>query len=277
MIGYKSYQVTDILPYVETNSIVATKVLVVDRNGIGVKHNIGFNANPTNLPVTQYNWYGVKNKTLTVGSGIFLLLNISNILVGRIMLFQFGDVVTVGDTYIFWYGQTFTKYTVLTGDTVENVRNAIKLGIDTKTWGSTINTSSISTNQLQISTSNKDFIFSYKLGSQLWQKGYYLLYNSLEYFIYQANSVLSEPVLPAVLASYPFSTLIYADPNSYTYLYDPLSIIFYSTSAAGTTNVTGIYTSGNVPPNECVVNETEQRIYFDASLNIGEIIKVIYR
>lgn len=277
MIGYKSYQVADNLPYVETNSIVAAKVLVVDRNGIGVKHNIGFNANPTNLAVMQYNWYGVKKKTLATNSGIFVLLNIGNILVGRITYFQFGSAVTPGDTYIFWYGQTYVKYTAQVGDTAQTVRNAIKNAIDATSWGYTINTTSVSTNQLNISTSQETFEFSFRVGSQLWQKGYYLTFNSQEYFAYQANSTTAEPTLPAVAASYAFSALIIADPNVYTYLNDPLSISFFTTSSAGNTDVTGISTSGNVPSNECVVNESEQRIYFDANLNIGEIIKVIYR
>lgn len=277
MIGYKTYQVIDNVPYVATNSIVAAKVLVVDRNGIGVKHNIAFNANPTNLAVKQYNWYGVKKKTLAANSGIFVLINFGNVLTGRYTLFQIGSVVTPGNTYIFWYGQTYIKYTAQTGDTATTVRNAIKSGIDGASWGYTITTNSISTDQLSITTSQETFQFSYRVGSQLWQRGYYLTFNNQEYFIYQANSTTANPTLPAVSASYAFSSLVIADPNVYTYLNDPLSISFFTTASAGTTNITGISTSGNVPANECVVNESEQRIYFDANLNIGEIIKVIYR
>ena len=81
--------------------------------------------------------------------------------------------------------------------------------------------------------------------------------------------------MPAVAASYDFADLTYFPSTIQTYLQEPAVVITFGESVADQADIDGAPLAGNVPANECVVYQPEQKIYFNLPLVAGEVINVI--
>lgn len=275
MIGYKSYQVGDNLPYVNVNSVVAGRVLVVDRNGIGVKHSSSFSGTET-VDVKTFEWYGLKQET-TASTNYLSQLSNSIIGIDRQIILRVGSIPIPGSVFAIYYGSIIAQYLVQTGDTDEDVRDGLISAINGESWGTTIVCTPIGLNRIQLDITGTDVNPLIRVGSQLYRKGYYVTIAGINYILEEAQSTTGWPTLTVVGASYAYALLNKIIGSIYSYLFQPLTIIDYTEAVTDTTDITAIPSATGVTFNECVVDELQQRIWFYENLNIGEIIKVIYR
>ncbi len=275
MYGARSYSVVSAQPYIDVVGIVAGNVIIVDRNGIGVKHAVTFGGTQTQNVYT-YEWYGVRLGSLSSGNW---LITISNSLSSgnRTIIYEFGPTPTVGSTYSVYYGSTIAKYTVQSGDNTTAVRNGLKTAIDATSWGTTVTTSSVSTNRLQVNIMGAVVNFTTQLGTQKFKKGRYVTLSGVNYIIIEQESPTAYPTLPAVAASYSFTALTPITGTVESYLQESLTEYTYTDSLTTTTNITDIPVVTSVNPGECVVDESAQRVWFDSDLNFGEIIKIFQK
>jgi hypothetical protein len=276
-MGYKAntYTVTDALTYIPVIDVQEAKILVVDRNGIGVKVSPNFDNTPTTVDVYVYEWYGVKLGSLSSGNRLIVISN-SVVSGNRVIIYEVGPTPTAGSVYSVFNGANYAKYKVQTGDTTTAVRNGLKSAIDAVSWGFTLTTTSISTNQLRLNiTGTQDF--TTQLGTEKFKKGRYCFIAGTYYLINELESFTAMPTLPSLAASYNFPALTALVSTPQIYLSEPLTTIIYSASLVGTTNILGVSSSVNVPANTCVLDEPNQRLYFDAILGLGEKIKVFQK
>lgn len=275
MIGYKSYQVGENIPYINVTSIVASRVLVVDRNGIGVKHTTSFSGTET-VDVSTFEWYGLKQET---ASSTNYLLQLSNSIVGgdRQIILRVGSTPVPGFVFAIYYGSIIAQYLVQTGDTEEDVRDGLIAAINGESWGTTIVCTPIGLNRIQLDITGTTVNPLIQFGSQLYRKGYYVTIAGINYILEEAQSTTGWPSLSAVGASYAYALLTKIIGSVESYLFQPLTVINYSEAVTDSTDITAIPSATGVTFNECVVDELQQRIWFYENLNIGEIIKVIYR
>jgi hypothetical protein len=278
-MGYKAntYKVMDALNYVPVFGTIGTKVLVVDRNGIGVKHTVNFATGATPTATSTFSWYGVKLVTLSINQWILTITN--SVMSGqRTIVYEIGSVVVAGRTYAVLYGNQIAKYTAQSGDTATSVRNGLKSAIDAVSWtGFTVTTTSVSTNRLQLVINNVNVNFTTYLGQQKWKKGRYATISGVIYILEYIESTTTEPALPALAASYQFANLNTAPLGLESYLDEPLTGRVFSTGNGATTDIIAFAGTINVPANECVVSEALQRIYFSDTLGLGEVIKVFQK
>ena len=275
MYGSRTYTVTNTQPYIDTVGMVAQDVVIIDRNGIGVRHTTAFGGTVT-ADVYTYEWYGVRLGSLSSGNW---LITLSNVLSGgnRTILYEFGPTPTAGSTYSVYYGSTIAKYTVQAGNNTTAVRNGLKSAIDAASWGTTVTTTSVSTNRLQVNITGAVVNFTTQLGTQKFKKGRYVTLSGINYIIVEQESPTAYPTLPAVAASYAFTALVPIVGTVQNYLNEPLTASTYSASLTTTTQITGIPVVGSVTPGQAVVDESAQRIWFDSTLNFGEVIKVFQK
>jgi hypothetical protein len=278
-MGYKAntYRVEEELNYIPVFGTVGTKVLVVDRNGIGVKHTVNFATGATPTATSTFSWYQVKIVTNSINQW---LLTISDSIISgqRTIVYEVGSVVTVGRTYALFSGNQVAKYTVVSGNTATSVRDGLKTAIDTTSWsGFFVTTTAISTNRLQVVISPSSFGFTTYLGQEKWKKGRYATISGVEYLLEYTESTTSEPAIPSLAPSYDFSTLVSMPLGLVSYLSEPLTGKVYTTANGGTTDIISVAGDINVPFNECVISEALQRIYFSDTLAFGEVIKVFQK
>lgn len=277
---YKAYQftVTEVQPFLPIFGIYADDVVVVDRNGIGIKHNQTFGGS-VNKTVYTYEHYSIKQ--VTISSGNYLIPVVDEIVffpsTERTMVFEFGPSPTVGIVYSLYFDQTFAKYKVQVGDTTEDVRDGLQAAVNAASWGTTIVTTALYSNQLQLVITGDTVYPRYQLGQEKFKKGYYVTIDGVYYALYQAVSFTAFPTLPSVAASYSLNDIVKITGTMESSLYEPYSQYFYSTSVGGSTNITDIATVGSVNPGECVIDVFNQRIWFDNNLNFGEIIKLFVK
>jgi len=182
-----------------------------------------------------------------------------------------------GTVYSVYYGSIIASYVAQTGDTTQDVRDGLKAAIDGESWGTTVTTTNISTNRLQVDITGTTVNFSVQVGTQKYKKGYYTTIAGINYILVEAESTSAYPVLPALGVSYAYSLLVPISGTVEQYLNQPNTVYTYSESTTGTTDITAIPQVGSVPSNKCVVDQNQQRVWFDANLNIGEIIKVFQK
>lgn len=275
MYGSRTYNVVAVQPYINVVGIVAGDVIVIDRNGIGLKHTTAFGGTQTQNVYT-YEWYGVRLGSLSSGN---YLITIYNSLSGgnREILYEFGPTPTVGSTYSVYYGSIIAKYRVQSGDNTAAVRNGLKSAIDAATWGTTITTTSVSTNRLRVNITGSTVNLTTQLGTEKYKKGRYTTISGVNYIIIEQEAATAYPTLPAVAASYAFTSLTPITGTVEQYLSEPLTAYTYSASLTTTASITGIPVVGSVTPGQCVVDETAQRVWFDSDLNFGEIIKIFQK
>ncbi len=113
------------------------------------------------------------------------------------------------------------------------------------------------------------------VGKERWKNGYYTTISGVNYIVLEQQSDTAQPSLPALAASYDFDNINDIPSTIQTYLQEPLTISSFSESVAGQADIDKIPQAGNVPFNECVVDEAGQKIYFQLPLEAGEIINVI--
>lgn len=274
---YKAYQftVTDVQPYLPIFGIYASDVLVVDRNGIGIKHSTNFGGSAV-FTVYTYEYYQVKQ--ITISSGNYLIPVVDEIVfspsIERTMVFEVGPTPTVGVVYSLYFDQVVAKYKVQVGDTTEDVRDGLESAVNAASWGTTIVVTPLYTNQLQLVITGDTVYPRYQLGQEKYKKGYYVIIDGYYYILYQAESFIAYPILPSIAVSYSINSITKLIGNVEGSLYEPYSQYFYSTSVGGSTEITDIPTIGSVNPGECVIDVFNQKIWFDANLNFGEIIKL---
>jgi hypothetical protein len=275
MYGSRTYTVGAEQAYIDVVGMIAQDVVIIDRNGIGVRHTSAFGGTQT-ADVYTYEWYGVRLGSLSSGNW---LITISNSLSGgnRTIIYEFGPTPTVGSTYSVYYGSIIAKYTVQSGNNTAAVRNGLKAAIDATSWGTTVTTSSVSTNRLQVNIMGAVVNFTTQLGTQKFKKGRYVTLSGVNYIIIEQESLTAYPTLPSVAASYAFTSLTAIVGSVQNYLNEPLTASTYSASLTTTTQITGIPVVGSVTPGQAVVDESAQRIWFDSNLNIGEVIKVFQK
>lgn len=277
---YKAYQftVTEVQPFLPIFGIYADDVVVVDRNGIGIKHTQTFGGAEIHTVYT-YEHYSIKQVTIT--SGNYLIPVIDEIVffpsTERTMVFEFGPTPTVGIVYSLYFDQTVAKYKVQVGDTTADVRNGLKTAVDAASWGTTIVTTALYSNQLQLVITGDTVYPRYQLGEEKYKKGYYVIIDNVYYAFNQAVSLFAYPVLPAIDASYSINDITKIVGTIEASLYEPYSQYFYSTTVGGSTTITDIPSIGSVNPGECVIDVFNQRIWFDGNLNFGEIIKLFVK
>jgi len=275
MYGARTYNIVAVQPYIDVVGLIAQDVVIIDRNGIGIKHSTAFGGTQT-VNVYTYEWYGIRLGSLSSGN---YLITISNTLTGgnREILYEFGPTPVAGTTYSVYYGSTIAKYRVASGNTTTNVRDGLKSAIDAATWGTTVTTTSVSTNRLRVNITGSTVNLVTQLGTEKYKKGRYTTISGINYIIIEQEAATAYPTLPSVAASYAFTALTPITGTVEAYLSEPLTAYTYSDSLTTTTSITGIPVVGSVTAGECVVDETAQRIWFDADLNFGEIIKVFQK
>lgn len=277
---YKSYQftVTEVQPYLSIFGIYADDVVVVDRNGIGIKHTQTFGG-AVNKTVYTYEHYSIKQ--VTISSSNYLIPIVDEIVffpsTERTMVFEFGPTPTVGIVYSLYFDQNVAKYKVQAGDTTEDVRDGLEAAVNAASWGTTIVTTPLYSNQLQLVITGDTVYPRYQLGEEKFKKGYYVIIDNVYYAFSQAVSLTAFPTLPAIAASYSINDITKITGTMESSLYEPYSQYFYSTSVGGSTAITDIPTVGSVNPGECVIDVFNQRIWFDGNLNFGEIIKLFVK
>jgi len=274
MVSVKTYIVPAAQSYVDTSGIVAADVMVVDRNGIGVKHSTAFNTGSSSQSIKAYQWYGVRPQTRPPGT---YLIEISEVIgsTDRIYVFRVGPVPTAGWTYTLYFGAILAVYTAQAGDTATDVRDGLVAAVNAQTWGVSVTATAQSTNELEVVVDDTTTTLTNLVGKEKWKNGYYVTITGVNYIVLEQESTTSQPALPAVSASYNFTALNIMPSDIQTYLTEPLYITSFSESVAGTANINGVPVIGNVPANECVVYQFGQKIYFELPLLAGEIINVI--
>jgi hypothetical protein len=277
MYRSRTYEVIDAQNYIDVVGLTGTDVVVVDRNGIGVKHSVNFATGATSTATSTFSWYGVKLVTLSINQW---LLTISDSISGgqRTVIYEVGSVVTAGRTYALFRGNQVAKYTAVLGNTATSVRNGLKTAIDAVSWsGFTVTTTAVSTNRLQVVISDPTVGFTTYLGQEKWKKGRYATISGVEYLLEYIDSTTSEPALPVLAESYQFANLTEMPLGLASYLDEPLTGRTLTTGNGATTDVISFPGAINVPANECVVSEALQRIYFSDTLGLGEVIKVFQK
>jgi len=274
MITVKTYIVPQAQAYVDTTGIVAGDVIVVDRNGIGVKHTDTFNTAPEEKDIVAYQWYGVRQVVRPPGT---FLIEISEVLgsTDRTYVFRVGPTPSVGYTYTLYFGTILAVYTSQAGDTATDVRDGLVGAVNAQTWGVSVTATAQSTNELEVVVDDTTTTLTNLVGKERWKNGYYTTISGVNYIVLEQQSDTAYPSLPALAASYDYDDLKAIPSDIQTYLEEPLSIINFSESVAGQADINGIPQVGAVPFNECVVYQRGQKIYFNLPLLPGEIINVI--
>ena len=275
MYGGRSYTALAAQPYIDVVGLVASDVIVVDRNGIGVKHATVFSGTE-NVSVKTYEWYGVKQETGTTSN---YLMTLTNSIVGgnRVIVFRVGPTPVVGTVFAVYYGSIIAQYVVQSGDTTQDVRDGLKSAIDGQSWTTTVTTTNIGTNRLQVDITGTDVDMAVQFGSQKYKKGYYTTIAGINYILVEAESTTAFPTLPALGVSYAYSLLVPITGTVEEYLSQPLTVYNYTESTTGTTDITAIPSVTGVTFNECVVDQNQQRVWFWENLAVGEKIKIFQK
>ena len=149
MVSVKTYIVPAAGSYVDTSGIVAADVMVVDRNGIGVKHSTSFNTGTNSESIKAYQWYGVRPQTRPPGT---YLIEISEIIgsTDRTYVFRVGPSPSAGWTYTLYFGSILAVYTSQAGDTATDVRDGLVAAVNAQTWGVSVTATAQSTNELEV-------------------------------------------------------------------------------------------------------------------------------
>lgn len=272
MISAKSYHNGAVRPYVNTYNVSSDKVIVVDRNGIGVQHITYFPGSEEHDLIT-YEYYGVKTETPTATNDLKVL---SNIVSGtdRQILLKVGDAPLPGFTYSVFYDSIIASHLIQSGDTTEDVRDAIILAIDGESWGTTVVCTPIGTNRIQIDITGTTVNLETKIGSQIFKKGYYVNIGGTSYIIEEKTDPNAYPTLSTPPTSLAFKLLKAISTSVEVYLTDALSTYTYTETVTGTVDITAVPSKSNVPFNQCVVDSDLQQVWFNDDLSIGEIIKI---
>jgi hypothetical protein len=274
MIGASTYVNGVTRPYINVSGIDAQDVIVVDRNGIGVKH-IDYFPGSEETDLITYEYYGVQAATPTTGNELRVL---SSFVSGgdRQIILRVGDTPIPGYVYEVYNGSIIASYLVQTGDTVTDVRDGVIDAIDATDFGTTIVCTPIGSDRIQIDITGTLDLFT-SIGTQIFKKGYYVIISTVSYIIEEKTDPLTWPTLSTPPTSLAYTLLAPLTTTVEAYLTDPLSNYTYTETVTGTVDITAVPSSSNVPFNQCVIDELQQKVWFHDDLSFGEIIKLIYK
>jgi hypothetical protein len=258
------------LDYIPVSGVVESDVIKVTRSGKDIRITT-FDAAPLEVDVYSFEWYGV-DTDITLDSGAYILQVYNSVTTFRTVLYEIGPTVGVGYVYVFKNGTNIASYAAAPLDTAEDVRDGIEAALIAVSWGFSITTLALGTDQLKVTFSNTEDFQTF-IGRSTYKTGYYCVIDGQDYQIYYDDSPTGYPVLPAISASYEFADLDLAGDIE-DYLDDPNTDNTYSEVIAGTTDINSIPGAVSVPDQFCVVDGSEQRVYFWENLGIGELIKV---
>ena len=272
MYREQEYTVTDdTVNYVPVFNTTAANVTVVDRNGIGVR--LASTFGNTTRDVFVYNWFAiVTNFTLASGEYFIETVNYGN----DERTVKIGPTVTAGRVYAISDGVEIVSYTAQTGDTVTDVRDGIKAAVDTGNWGYTINTANISSDRFTMDMDDdQPRTFSYKIGKPKYKAGITI---DTGYFIFgEEQSEITYPTI-TIPASFPYTSMTFLPGNNLeAYLHEP-NLFGYTlnpTAGAGAVELTEV--PGLTNPSTCVIDESQQRVYFDSNMALGAKIKIFQK
>jgi hypothetical protein len=275
MFSTKVYTVPISRPYLEVSNLISDNVIVVDRNGIGVQHITYFPGSET-VDVKTYEWYGVKTETATFTNSLTIL---SNTIIGsdREIIIRVGSAPVPGYVFSIYYGSIIASYLIQSGDTTEDVRDALIAAIDNESWGTTVVATAIGLNRFQIDISGTTVDMLTKIGTQKYKKGYYVTIVGINYIIEEKVDTNTWPTLSTLGLSYAYSLLFTLPGSVESYLTEPNSTYSYNESITGSTAITGIPSASSVPYGQCVVDQYQQRIWFPDDLGYGELIKIFQK
>lgn len=275
MLSAKTYTVPVSRPYLEVTNLRSDKVIIVDRNGIGVQHLTYFPGTET-YDVKTYEWYGVKTETSTFGNSFAIL---SNTIIGsdRQIIAMVGETPVVGYVFSIYYYSIIASYLVQSGDTTENVRDALISAINSTYWTTTVVCSTIGSNMIQIDITGTTVDMLTKVGTQKFKKGYYITIAAINYILEEKVDANTWPTLSTIGTSYAYSLLFPLPGSVESYLNEPNTTYTYSESITDTTEVTGIPSASSVPFGQCVLDQYQQRIWFHDDLGYGELIKIFQK
>lgn len=266
---------------ITTPAVALADVLEVSRNGIGMQP--GTYANETvTTDVIEYTRRSFNTNVPDTNKYIIAVSNIPGTTT-RTIVYEFGSLVTIGDTYRFETNAlSGVEYVVQSGDTVTDVRNEIKTLIDAATWpGFTVSTSSISTNRLEVTYSTLFHTFKTLIVygvKYLFQKGYYVTIAGKDYLITSMNSNTAYPTLPAIAATYNFGDLTLMPSGLIPYINNPsYTQDYFILIIQGTADILGVPTAGSMGMGMYVYSQTEQKLTFAEALQPGEYIKMLYK
>lgn len=264
------------LDYIPVSGVVGEDVVRVQRNGIGLKFNTSFDSTPVNVDIYSFEWGGV-DTSITLDPGAYILQVTNSVSTYRTVVYEFGPTVGVNYVYLFINGTQQAFYAAGPLDTVEDVRDGMEASINSVTWsGFTVTTLSAGTSQLRVTFSDTSDFETF-IGRLTYKAGYYCTISGEDYLIYYDESPTAVPTLPSLEASYNFGDLTLMPDGIETYLADPNTTPSYGETLAGVSAIAEIPGLNTVPDQECVIDTTNQRIYFFENLNIGEVIKVLQK
>lgn len=270
MYREQEYTVTDdTVNYVPVFNTTAANVTVVDRNGIGVR--LASTFGNTTRDVFVYNWFAIVTN-FTLSSGEYLIETVNYGDTQRVI--KVGPTVTVGRVYSVRTNTEIVSYTVQAGDTVNNVRNGLKAAVDAGNWGFTVTTTSGLSGTFSLQTDDPRQFF-YKIGKPKYKAGITI---DTGYFIFaEEQSEITYPTI-TIPASFPYTSMTFLPGNDLeAYLNEP-NLFGYTlnpTAGAGAVELTEV--PGLTNPSTCVIDESQQRIYFDSNMALGEKIKVFQK
>jgi hypothetical protein len=259
------------LDYIPVGGVVSSDVIKVTRSGKDIRITT-FDPAPLEVDVYSFEWYGV-DTTITLDSGAYILQVYNSVTTFRTVLYEFGPTVGVGYVYVFKNGTNIASYAAAPLDDAEDVRDGIETALNAVSWGFSITTLAIGTNQLRVIFSNTEDFETF-IGRSTYKTGYYCTIDGSEYLIYYDEDPTGYPVLPAIASSYEFGDLALCTPDLETYLDDPNSDNTFSEVLEDVTDINEVPGADSVPNQYCVVEDTEQRVYFWENLAIGEVIKI---
>lgn len=272
MITSRSYPVVANVDYIEATSLVAADVLVVDRNGIGVRHDATFSSTPVVSDIIAFEWIGLYTNFVVTSDFFIRITNLGN----KTQTWLIGPATTRNVAYVIWIGPVFAYYITQNGDNKTNVRNGLLAAVNAASWGFTFTATAVGTDKIRIVTPEQRF-FAYSLAKAKYKSGLYTKLSGVDYLISSLENDTDYPPVPVPAASYDFGNLTLMPLGLLEYLKVPsqpaYEIYELNEGPANILKVPNLPSS--VPVGQCVVNEAEQRVYFHENLGFGETIKII--
>ena len=272
MITSRSYTVEFEQDFIPVVSIVTTDVLVVDRNGIGVRHDASFQGSPTVATIKSFQWRGLYTNFVSTADFFIRITNLGNLS----STWLIGPAPTTGVAYVIWLGDITAFYITQSGDDVTDVRDGLVAAVNAASWGFSVTCTAVGADKIRIVTAAQTF-WAYSMAKVVYKSGLYVTLSGSDYMISESQSGTGYPAIPAKVANYDFGDLVLMPSGLLQWLRVPSQAAYSLIEAnLGTSNINNIPTvPGAVPVGECVIDQAQQRIYFDGILNYGEKIKVI--
>jgi hypothetical protein len=272
MITSRTYPVVANVDYIEATSLVASDVLVVDRNGIGVRHDATFSSTPVASDIIAFEWVGLYTNFVTDSDFFIRITNLGN----KTQTWLIGPAPSPNVAYVIWMGPVFAYYITQSGDDKTDVRDGLLASVNAASWGFTFTATAVATDKIRIVTPDQQF-FAYSLAKAKYKSGLYTILSGAAYLISSLESDTDYPPVPLPALSYDFGNLTLMPLGLLEYLKVPSQPAYeiYELNEGPSDILKVPNLPSSVPVGQCVVNEAEQRVYFHENLGFGETIKII--